>query len=108
MPDDWTSAISETATGTVLALSVTPGAKKDLFPAGFNPWRTSLLCHVRAVAVDGRANQAVISLIAATLALPCSAITILSGMRSSRKQVLVTGFDRATIIGRLRPFFPRT
>ena len=105
MPDEWTQAITGTENGAVLALSVTPGAKKDLFPAGYNPWRTTILCHVRAVALDGRANQAVISLIAATLLLPCAAVTILSGHRSARKQVLVTGYDRTLLIERLRPFF---
>ena len=107
MADDWTAAITEAESGSVLALSVNPGAKLDLFPAGYNPWRSTILCQVRAAAVEGKANQAVISLVAATLAMPRTAITVLSGHRSSKKLVLVQGLHRQVLIERLSPFFSR-
>jgi uncharacterized protein (TIGR00251 family) len=105
MTDEWTGAITESSEGAVLALAVTPGAKNDLFPSGYNPWRTAILCQVHAVAMHGKANQAVLSLIATTLGVPSSAVTILSGHHSSRKQVLIHGLGRSTLIALLTPFF---
>jgi uncharacterized protein (TIGR00251 family) len=107
MTDEWTRAVTASSHGVVLALAVTPGAKKDLFPAGYNPWRMAILCQVRAVAMDGKANQAVLSLIATTLGVSPAAVAILSGHHSSRKQVLIRGLERSTLIEQLTPFFSR-
>ena len=98
---DVSDAISEERQGVVIAIEVTAGAKVAVFPAGYNEWRNSIGCRVTAPALEGRANKAIIKLVAGTLDVPASSVSILSGTTSSLKRVLVTGASRQQVIGRL-------
>ena len=100
MPD-FADALLEDRHGTIIALEVTTGAKKDSFPAGYNVWRRTIGCRVTAMAVEGKANRAIISLVSARLALPATNVSILSGVTSSQKRVLVTGIDKKELLDRL-------
>jgi uncharacterized protein (TIGR00251 family) len=91
-------AISETKNGAILAIEVTAGAKQNVFPAGFNEWRKTIGCRVTAPAVEGRANNAVISLIARTFTLPESAVRIQSGARSPVKRITISGKTKNNLI----------
>ena len=94
-------ALSEDRDGTVIAIEVTAGGKKAAFPAGYNEWRKAIGCRVPVPALEGRANRAVIDLIAGTLGRPAASVSILSGAASSRKRILVTGIGRAEVLIRL-------
>ena len=96
------NAVSEDRNGTLIAIEVTAGSKTGLFPAGYNEWRKTIGCRVSAPALEGRANKAVVSVIAKTLGLPVSSVTISSGATSSQKRVLLTGKARPEIVERLR------
>jgi len=100
MPD-LSPAVTEERQGVVIALEVTAGTKEDAFPAGYHEWRRSIGCRVSAPALEGRANKAVIRVVAEALGLPASSVSILSGAASSRKRVLVTGVRRETVLGLL-------
>jgi uncharacterized protein (TIGR00251 family) len=100
MPDV-SGAVSEDRQGIVLALEVTAGAKEAVFPAGYNEWRRSIGCRVTAPALEGRANKAVLKLVAGNLGVPVSSVSILSGAVSSQKRVLVAGMDRQQVLDRL-------
>jgi uncharacterized protein (TIGR00251 family) len=100
MPDI-SDALVETSEGVILSIEVTAGAKRERFPAGFNPWRKTIGCRVAAPALEGRANAAVLSIIARSLGVPASSVTILSGATSSAKKVLVKGARKAGIMLRL-------
>ena len=52
---------------------------------------------VSAPPVDGEANTAVVELIARTLGVARSAVTVTTGLASRRKTVRVTGASRATL-----------
>ncbi len=91
-------AISETGEGAILTLEVTPGSRSDAFPAGFNPWRKTIICRVTAPPIEGRANAAVLSLVAATLGVPGSSVRLVSGPASSIKRVLVRGFTKTGVL----------
>jgi hypothetical protein len=100
MPDI-ADALFEERNGTIISLDVTAGAKAQLFPSGYNEWRKAIGCRVTAPAVEGRANKAIILLVAGTLDLPVSSVSILSGALSSQKRVLVVGVDKKDLLVRL-------
>jgi uncharacterized protein (TIGR00251 family) len=77
---------------TILNIRVIPRAKRSGV-AGMrgDAW----LVRLQAPPVDGAANQELIALLAATLAIPKRAVTILAGETSRQKRVRVTGIDAA-------------
>ncbi|MDI6867539.1 DUF167 domain-containing protein [Methanoculleus sp.] len=93
--ETYVDAISETPHGVTLALDVTTGAKRSLFPAGYNEWRQSIRCHVAAPAIGGRANRAIIDLLAKTFEVPRGNVTIVAGYASSSKVVSIAGLSRS-------------
>jgi uncharacterized protein len=102
MPD-LADALLEDQHGTLIAVEVTAGAKTESFPAGYNEWRKSIGCRVTSPALEGRANKAVMSLIAQRLNIPTSSVSIHSGATSSQKKVLVAGMSKRDILTHLRP-----
>lgn len=84
-------ALHETDRGTILAIEVTAGSKRENFPGGFNPWRNTLDCIVTAPPVEGRANRAVVELISRSLDVPKNRISILSGSGSAQKKIMIEG-----------------
>ena len=100
MPDI-SGAVSEERRGIVISIEVTAGAKEALFPAGYNEWRRSVGCRVSAPAIEGRANKAVLNLVAERLGIPGSSVSIRSGAAASQKRVLVAGLSRQQVLDRL-------
>lgn len=86
-------ALSADKDGVVIAIEVTAGGKKDAFPAGYNAWRKMIGCRVSAPALEGRANKAVIELVARTLDRPVAALSLLSGATSPQKRIRVEGMS---------------
>ncbi|NLX49858.1 MAG: hypothetical protein GXY82_08325 [Methanospirillum sp.] len=86
---DVSVALSPHPDGVVIALEVSPNAKKDLFPDGVNPWRRTVGCTVTPSPVDGRANRAVLALVAEVLGAKKGEVELLTGATSSLKRVLV-------------------
>jgi uncharacterized protein (TIGR00251 family) len=99
---DFTKAIQSADRGTVLAIEVTPGSRANLFPAGFNPWRDAVGCQVTSPPVEGKANKAVLSLIADSLGIPRTRVSLLSGSGSSRKKILLEGVSAADLAAFLK------
>ncbi len=91
-------ALSPDDKGVVIAIEVTASGKKEAFPAGYNEWRKMIGCRVSAPAVEGRANRAVIELVARTLGRPVAAVSLLSGSTSSQKRILVEGMSRDDVL----------
>jgi uncharacterized protein len=100
MPD-FSGALVEERHGVLIAIEVTAGSKSNAFPVGYNEWRKTIGCRVTAPAVDGKANKAVLQLIAATLGMPQTAVSIHTGATSPQKQVLVAGIKKPEILGKL-------
>jgi|GEM_PF-569086 uncharacterized protein (TIGR00251 family) len=84
----------ETPDGLIITIEVSAGSKKEIFPDGYNPWRKAFKISVKAPPVEGKANKAIIELIAARFSLPVQAVTILSGQTSSVKRVRIQGISR--------------
>jgi uncharacterized protein (TIGR00251 family) len=98
MPDI-ADALMEDRHGTLISLEVTAGAKTSAFPAGYNEWRKAIGCRVTAPAVDGKANRAVITLIAERFGVSPARVHIRTGAASSQKRVLVEGMGRNELLG---------
>jgi hypothetical protein len=62
----------------------------------------ALRVRVTAPPVAGRANQAVVELLAERLRLPRSSVKITSGERSPQKTIEVAGLGAAAVLERLR------
>ena len=88
---DISEALTNSTNGTIIAIEVSTGCKSDSFPSGYNPWRKALGCQVSAQPVDGKANFAIIALIALVFNVSRSDVSIVSGVTSSHKKVLVRG-----------------
>lgn len=88
----------QTDNGAVLTIEVSPGAKRAVFPSGYNTWRKALGCSVRAPAQEGKANREVIAIIAERLEISRRYVRILSGETSSIKRILIEGVDPAELI----------
>lgn len=99
--NSFAEAVTETDSGVRIALDVSAGAKKNAFPAGYNEWRKSIRCQIAAPAVGGKANRAIIALVAETLSVPRTSVTIASGATSSTKTLLIAGLQRPTVLAAL-------
>jgi uncharacterized protein len=100
MPDI-SGAVTEERQGTIISIEVIAGAKEAVFPVGYNEWRRTIGCRVSAPALEGRANKAVLMLIAGKLGVPASSVSILSGAASSQKRVLIAGIGKHELLVRL-------
>jgi uncharacterized protein (TIGR00251 family) len=86
--------------GTILPVRVTPKSSRT----GILGVREGALrLAVAAPPEKGKANQAVIKLLAARLAIPRSRFILLAGETSRAKRILVSGVDPAWILSRLGP-----
>jgi len=103
---DIADALSATPQGTIIAIEVSTGSKSDSFPSGYNPWRKALGCQVSAQPVGGKANIAIIGLVASVLDVSRNDISIVTGATSSQKKVLVRGLFVDEVKTRLEKIVP--
>ena len=98
MPDPFTS----NPTGLRLRLRVTPNASLDRIdgPEVLADGTCVLRLRVRAVPENGKANAAVIQLLAKALSLPKSAVTLVAGDTARLKTVQIDG-DPADLAARV-------
>jgi uncharacterized protein (TIGR00251 family) len=99
--EPYADAVVEAAHGVVIALDVTAGAKRSSFPAGYNEWRKSIRCQVAAPAVGGKANRAIIDLLAETFNVPRADVCIVAGHTSSSKTVAIVGVSKSSVVASL-------
>ena len=97
MKPDITAALVEDDQGTILTIEVTPGCKREQFPVGYNVWRKAIGCHVSPPPVEGKANRAVMHLVAEVCSVSRARVEILSGVGSSLKRVRIRGVSRDTV-----------
>jgi len=79
--------------GIVLAIRLTPRAARDAVDGigTLSDGRAVALARVRAVPDKGAANRALTDLLARTLRVPKSAVTVIAGATARLKQVRVAG-----------------
>ena len=88
--------------GITLSIRLTPGAKKDalLGVMDIADNQKAIKASVTAPPEDGRANKALIALLAKELKLPKSSISLLSGDTNRQKVLLVEG-DTAPLMEKI-------
>ncbi|MBT8507682.1 hypothetical protein AZH53_04520 [Methanomicrobiaceae archaeon CYW5] len=84
-------AITADGDAVILTIDVSAGSKKERFPSGFNEWRNAVQIQIKAPAIEGRANKAIIALIASETGCKKSDIVIMSGATSTIKRVRING-----------------
>ena len=85
-------ASGENEIGIQIRVKVIPRAKKNEISGVMDDG--SLKVRLAAPPVDGRANRALIKLLAETLGVPASHILIISGERGRIKRIFIDGLDR--------------
>ena len=84
--------------GAWLRVHVQPGARREETGSLYGD---SLKVSVRARAQDGRANQAVLRLLARLLEVPPTSLSLASGQASRDKRVLFSGLSADELVERL-------
>ena len=82
-----------------LDVRVQPGAKRDSVEAAADDGRLKI--RLRARAVEGAANDALVEFVAKRLGVPRRAVRILAGERSRMKTLEIDGLDPREARGRL-------
>lgn len=82
----------ENETGLQIKVKVIPRAKTSEISGVMDDG--SLKVRLAAPPVDGKANRALIKLLAKTLRVPASHISIISGERGRIKRIFIEGLDR--------------
>jgi uncharacterized protein len=89
------------AKGIAIHVRLTPkSSAARIAGAGRHGERAVLKAYVTAPPEDGKANAALVQLIAAWLGMPKSTVTVASGQKSRLKSVLVAG-DSAALLGKI-------
>lgn len=83
--------IQDTEKGVLLKVHITPNSAKN-HTAGF--YGDSLNIKIKAPAVDGKANKALISFLADLISVKKSQIKIISGEKSRNKILLITAVNK--------------
>jgi uncharacterized protein (TIGR00251 family) len=89
--------------GVTLSIRLTPGAKKDAIGGVMEiaDNRKAVKASVTAPPEDGRANKALVALLAKELKLPKSSVSLLSGDTNRQKVLLIEG-DTASLLEKTR------
>ena len=90
----------DTPDGCTLSLRIHPGAKKN---AVLTLHGDALKIALTAAPVDGKANEALIALVAEKLSLPRSRVALVAGATSRNKMLRITGKSAAEVEAALLP-----
>jgi hypothetical protein len=91
--EDFREAIKPHPRGLTIRFEVAPGSSKLEVPSGFNPWRRTLEARLTEEPIKGKANRQLVAEVARILCIPERNVEVLSGHKSARKVLLVTGMD---------------
>ncbi len=86
----------------MLEVDVHPGAKRQGI-IGFTEWRGRLTVAVRAAALTGKANNAVLHGLSASLQIPKSQLQIVSGATSRNKKIRIENVSADALVQLLEP-----
>ena len=87
-------AIKSHPQGCVISFEIVPGCSRMLVPSGYNPWRRSLEARLTEEPIKGRANRQLMEELARILRVSKQNVEMMSGQKSSKKNILVQGITR--------------
>jgi len=94
-------AIKQKGEGVTFSVKVVPNSSRNAI-AGL--WGSALKVNISAVAQKGKANQALIKLLAKALGCPKSSLSIISGTTRPQKEVFVANMTKAKLESRLSEY----
>lgn len=100
-PSSVAASVEPASGGCVLRLTVRPGRGVLRFPAGYDPWRRTLVIDLDAPATDGAANRALVAAAADFFGVETDAVAITAGAKNRSKRLRVDGVGPAVAAGRL-------
>jgi hypothetical protein len=95
--------LQQTSDGVILPVQAQPGARKNGI-TGVHAGRLKVA--VTQAPEKGKANKALVKLLAEALMIKRSQIALLAGETSHHKKFLIAGIDRATLERRLSTLSP--
>jgi len=95
--------LSQKAHGLILSVKVIPNSSRTQIAGTLGKPPSALKIKVTQPPEDGRANRAVIALLAETLAIPPSGITLLTGQTRPQKTFQLVGITLEHALQRLLP-----
>jgi uncharacterized protein (TIGR00251 family) len=99
--EDFRAAVKPHPLGLTIQFEVSPGSSELKVPSGFNPWRRTLEARLTEEPTRGKANRQLVEELARKLGIPERNVEVLSGHKSARKVLLVTGLDPNVAVNRL-------
>jgi uncharacterized protein len=93
-----TACLTNTSEGVVVKLRVQPRASKSQLSSLHG---NSIKAKVTAPATEGRANEAVLDLLAKAVGIKRAQLTLVGGVKSRDKRILVQGMSQEEILDRL-------
>ncbi|HEY4937625.1 MAG TPA: DUF167 family protein [Actinomycetota bacterium] len=96
MSPDLSAAVRDVPGGVELSVFCQPKAARS---ALIGMHGGALKAKVKAPPVEGKANQALLDLLAGALGVPRGRLTLVSGEQSRNKRVRVDGVDATTALG---------
>ena len=94
-------AVEESSRGVILPIWAQPGASREAVVGIQGDY---LKIAIKAKAVEGAANKALVAFLSRALSLPKRTIRIASGERGRRKRILLEGVAATEIEGFLAPW----
>jgi uncharacterized protein (TIGR00251 family) len=88
--------------GVDMSVHVTPRSSESCFPAGFDPWRTSIEVKVTAEAKENKANREVLQTIATFFHIPITDISIVSGGKNRFKTIRICNVSKEIILHKIK------
>jgi len=85
--------IADAKEGVILKLKVSPGSKRSLLEMR-GDW---LVAHVKSQREKGRANEELIQMLSQVLGVPKNRLTLLAGVTSKVKRVLISNVSREIV-----------
>ena len=98
-------SVEKNSEGVTINLNVTPDAKKNVFPCGYDKWRNTIQIKVCSPAKDNKANLEVLKTVADFFNKSIKDVFIISGEKKKQKKVLIKKMSTGDVINRLQESF---
>jgi uncharacterized protein (TIGR00251 family) len=99
---DFTEAIRQHKDAVLLDLFVTPNARHNVFPAGYNNWRKRIEIKIISEAKENKANKEVIRTLATYFQIAEKNVSIVRGDKSREKGIVIKHISTEEIIHKIR------
>jgi uncharacterized protein (TIGR00251 family) len=102
---EYDGLIGKNSEGVTINLYVTPEAKRNVFPCGYDEWRNTIQMKVCSPAKDNKANLEVLKTVADFFDRSIKDVFIISGEKNKEKKVLIKKMSTGDVISKLQESF---